>query len=1061
MVDFVQPIRISSLLSGYLDGDVTSRHQLEDFLVSDNFWSDIFLECSEHTSFLCDCSLSKLCLMLFSRRLRVYGCDESIGRALIDLLLPLSNLEGTRGPLAAVLADVVVRSPLEAALVVKHVLDWSCEDTFFCLLFLDEVAASAGRLASLPRDHSDEKREALISLHEGVLRFCLQVVSAPQLPEETRVGGVDCFTRWLTTDCLPPRALEARIFHPPPPPPPAPPPAAAAACWLSPVAAEDSSISDCSLVSAPEVLLLSCLTSPAACAALLSAAADLLEALFARCWEGRSCPEASRSSMPPEMRLSAGAADHLAISTARAVVGTGTVHMFRQSVLSSPDHCFGTVFLPDRYCFGTACGPELNTGNCTASVPLSPEAMRALTRVLGVTVKALVESSSNPFRVPRHAASDVDESVESGVDLDDDVSGDSESDSDYDGDDDSFDDEDTDSTEHNMSPTSLLAMELLAGLVTAAALREVSVALIALEACVFAHYRMTPAESLRGFYRLLLQAALRQCCVSYGRGHQDAMPSPLSVSMCCDAEWKLAREEVLSEVVRIVYLMLREEFLVFSSEILDQSLSLVLAFPGNEEVLGSISVVSGVIFALQTCSADLTRRSLLAATPSACSPELLADSTNTTQYLLRFLSTIFSHSFSAPSSAPLSRVFAHPEVANAMLCLIGSLSSWVSQASCGLDSRVTGALEGGVSDEGVGQCLQVSAVCMCCLLTLTLTHTFTHTLSLTHSMHSPQYLAAGYSCPATMLVASRALSEFCGHNSRSILHQRTVVAKEGWHFPLLDAIIEHCWSASVALTALGDEGLDQLGEGLELDPACCSEEGQDGAAVRAAIQRNTLRALCLVLGQIPPDSSDISSDGSTLSPSASRKRYQDCLLQALLSTLELVLSPPPQAEPCDTTTEIVVALQLLAAMVSSRVAVVSVIGLLTGKGERLGLLQPQEPPLSSKVSDSLCKLCTCVLRAAPECLPPRNCLDLAEELFLHHACHSRLCWGYVAAALEELGARGCHLQRMKQKIGSTFGEVSVVLWGCGCAGMLAWLCSYSVMSISASPCPSFSPSALQ
>lgn len=152
-------------------------------------------------------------------------------------------------------------------------------------------------------------------------------------------------------------------------------------------------------------------------------------------------------------------------------------------------------------------------------------------------------------------------------------------------------------------------------------------------------------------------------------------------------------------------------------------------------------------------------------------------------------------------------------------------------------------------------------------------------------------------------------------------------------------------------------------------------------------------------------------------------------MQPLLSTLARVLSPPPQAT-CDIATEIIVILQLLAAMVSSKIAVHFIIGLLTDKGGPLHSLQLQESPLSSKVSDTLCDLCTCVLKVAPQYILPRECVDLSEEMFLHHARHSRFAWGYVEAALEELGAKGCHLQRMKQKIGSNFGEVSLIVLMC-------------------------------
>ena len=77
---------------------------------------------------------------------------------------------------------------------------------------------------------------------------------------------------------------------------------------------------------------------------------------------------------------------------------------------------------------------------------------------------------------------------------------------------------------------------------------------------------------------------------------------------------------------------------------------------------------------------------------------------------------------------------------------------------------------------------------------------------------------------------------------------------------------------------------------------------------------------------------------------------------------------------------------------------------------------------NKRISAALMSLCIALIRMV-DAPATRRC-NLAIELFSKYVCHSCDSELYVIHLLDILGARESHLQRLKQRIGSTYGEVS-------------------------------------
>ena len=662
---------VSQLLTGYLNGTCGAHKELENFLLSsEHFWDNFFLDI---TNCFLDDSLTQLSLLLFSRRLRTSGCDDDTANFLINFLLPLANESENRCLLTTVLAAVVAQAPLDVSAVVFNILNVAESAPLFCLSFLTELAESVNRMASLTTTLDDvmtgpkveQKRQLLLDLNSNVLSYCYEMLATvSKIADAVRVESVRCVTAWLTADFLPPRVIEEKRFLYPP--------------------ASTANLSDSSSYRQPATILDAIvrltLEAPALhcnqqntyywigeSEPLLASVTDFLEALFVRCWEGRRYPEAQRGSLDPAMRMSEAATTQLTALLVNIV--TIGVPTFRKCLLISPESCFGVSFLPDRYSFETTSGSSLDITNAAVTTTATTRALTAMTRLLVLSVKLMMASSLNPFTT--YVLSDVL----------------------------LFQNDSTDRVEVNKEEVAVqqveieTAVELLTGLVTACGQRDISIAAMALEGCLYAHHRTTPSTRcyLQGWYRLLLQVALRHCCSVYsGQEQCDDSNDMAKEEVCGCPEWVLVRQEILHDVVCIVYQELRGEFLAVSSEVMQTYLMSV-----HEKAMlsSAVSVVTGVVFSLHMVSADMTRRCLVTTyTPSLCSlgqDDMLTDAVETTQYLLEFLQSVFSHTatssqLASPSApvSPMHHVLGHTAVVAAVNQLLGSLSVWVSNAQC-------------------------------------------------------------------------------------------------------------------------------------------------------------------------------------------------------------------------------------------------------------------------------------------------------------------------------------------------------------------------------------------
>lgn len=647
---------LSSIVTGYLAGIEESRHHLEMLLVSDDFWVLFFDDLSQDVNCFQDEAHARLCLLLVSRRLRSVGCDENTGSVLVECLVPLSTEHAIWTLLAAVLADIVVMSPLQADTVISHILEAFESYTLLSLYFLIEIAVVVDRVTTTEvlavNVDVEAKRAAICSLHTSVMTYCYEVIAAADgMSNAMRAGSVSCATNWLIANLLPPVALESTSF--------------------SVTSAMAGGIFPNNSLSFLEMMILFALlphpVSGQHCLenddpALLESTSDLLEALFARCCEQRRCTQSMKGNLDPEWSLSKPMVHQLTRTV--LYVAASIAPLFRQCLLTSPENVFGFTFLPDRHSFassaGTGDGP-LSSDVVTASTVV----LTAMTRLLAVCVKLLMASSVNPF-----SAACIEDSSSTGI----------------------------------LSDTNA-AVELITVLVTAAGMRSTTVAAIALEACVYAHYRMSCREQCPHIYRLLMQVALRHSCSAYCSDISDSVDGFYS-------DWMLMREDTVGEVLRIAYNELGGEFLCFSSEILQFYLHDRTDVPVDTLV----SVVIGVVFSVQACAPELSRKCL--ASGNDFSPESRFEGVKTTQFLIDFLWSIFGNATVIPCGSmvqpctPLSQVFCHSDVVVTVNQLIASLAAWISDAefipfSGAGTSTTTSSNLVSVFDELGGECLKV------------------------------------------------------------------------------------------------------------------------------------------------------------------------------------------------------------------------------------------------------------------------------------------------------------------------------------------------------------------
>ena len=203
------------------------------------------------------------------------------------------------------------------------------------------------------------------------------------------------------------------------------------------------------------------------------------------------------------------------------------------------------------------------------------------------------------------------------------------------------------------------------------------------------------------------------------------------------------------------------------------------------------------------------------------------------------------------------------------------------------------------------------------------------------------------------------------------------------------------------------------------------------------MQVRTLEAICLVLAQIEQTAA-VDPYVPSFNLSLTTEHYANALLRPLLNVLGAVssacLDMPTSSSALHVARagDVAAMLGLMSTLVSRGVAVAPIIDLLTGESDDLQRLCENFNSLSSSsscihnVSTAACVLCMAVMRAVDK--SPSHCFELAGVLFSKYARHSALSGDFVEHILEVLGARGSHLQRLKQKIGSTYGEVSYAIY---------------------------------
>ena len=566
----------------------------------------------------------------FSRRLRDTQCnDNTVCNFLLEQLSPLAGEESIGSLLATVLADVVVQTYCnDEDKIVHYIMSLEHSTPVFRLSFLSEIAISVGRTEISKGNREDDvdqngKLESIISLQSDVLTYCYEIISnVHDLDVTTSTSCVSCITSWLTVNLLSPPVLE----H--------------AQVSISPEIAEsvifDGSLNRMTILEA--VIVYSLNHSRLAnghsdnnvVEPLLDAICDLLEVLFARCWENRCSPNSKPGSLDPTMRLSDGCICQLISTVSIGIMPH--VQSFLRSLVVAPSYVFGGSFLPDTLLSTITTIAEDVSGSYT--VTNTPKIVfRVMTRLVAVCVKMLTAS---PFS-PTHFSSRVDDNE------------------------------------------TIFVYDLLTCLATASGLRCHSIAAIAFEACIYAHHRISERGPFRVFYKILMQTALRHSCKVYCLAGDEAVDVTWT-------EWLLIRDEFIGDIVRIVHEQLQGGYFEYVMGILQEYIP-------HRHTTEAISVVTGTLFSVQMCSPTLTRNSLrlvFSSNTQEFTPiDTVRNSIESTEFLVNFIETILKvmvgmvpNDSLASQSSPIKSATLIPscEVEIALNQLIERLAFWLSKA---------------------------------------------------------------------------------------------------------------------------------------------------------------------------------------------------------------------------------------------------------------------------------------------------------------------------------------------------------------------------------------------
>ena len=544
---------VTALLRGYLMGNELSRVKLEEFLISDIFWNVIFDEFSDGLYSLESESVVHICLMLLSRRLKKFGCDELIANSLVEMLLPLSAVDVIRYPLVVVLADIAAQSTLDVSVFVANVLESTQSNLFFCVSFLIEVPHVVGNILSNNASTYEEnesislavrrKKESLLSFHPNMLSFCLDILTAvPAMPVELQSESISCVTTWLVNDFIPPNALQETIYFGP------------SSFHLS---HDDCTLNGGGCLNFIQTIIIyyldNCSEQHDWCTmseTSLEKVVVLLETLFARFCEGKQSPESVRGDLQQGMSISRESLVEITVTVLTAM-HSGFV-TFQRILLRCPGSSISFTYLPDKFSFdfGEDCNEDF-----AVTIDCTPLPMRVMTRLISVIAKMLVHSLPNVFK--------------------------------------SCGDGDAQSSAEEPA----IAQNLLLCLVTASCQRDVLTATMALDACLDIQHRLLNKGNILWFYKLLMQAAFRHSSASYGEEYNEGFVD----------EWLSLRNDTLCDIFRGVYAQLGVEFLDFSFEIMRMYLN---SASENSEAVTK-SVVLGVLFSLYVCSKDITNKYII------------------------------------------------------------------------------------------------------------------------------------------------------------------------------------------------------------------------------------------------------------------------------------------------------------------------------------------------------------------------------------------------------------------------------------------------------------------
>jgi len=293
-----------------------------------------------------------------------------------------------------------------------------------------------------------------------------------------------------------------------------------------------------------------------------------------------------------------------------------------------------------------------------------------------------------------------------------------------------------------------------------------------------------------------------------------------------------------------------------------------------------------------------------------------------------------------------------------------------------------------------------------------------------HFVDEYQYIVRGFSSVFTMHSAARALEAFCNHNSGNMMgRMRDDVL-------IVDAIMTHCWVPVVQLTVHSSgflmefvqrqEVLGQLLDSVERDFSYTHEVSKltswTGESVRNSIQRSTLGAISAVLAVT---GKEFLANTTTAGASVS-----SALLHPLFDMLMLISSCVNDTLDSLTTnaSEFVVVLGQISALVSRGFGVDLVGDLLrSGSGDLFCLMDYfMDSSWKEKVIFSLNSLSIAVLKVMGA---PHICCGFAMDIFTRYSRHSNDKERFVIHMIHVLGARGSHLQRLKQRMCSSHGEI--------------------------------------